>query len=82
MGITKTIVPCFLVIIFLVSLCNHNVLVLGEVMEKISYDHCDTLCTPYYGWHECLTDCNNEGWATGICASRSPKEPKRCCCQT
>ncbi|CAL9219556.1 unnamed protein product [Arabidopsis halleri] len=78
MGISKTIVTCFLLVLFTVLLSNQNILVSGE---KTSFDHCDTLCTDYYGWHECLTDCTIEGYVSGLCASPSPNQPKRCCCQ-
>ncbi|EOA31943.1 hypothetical protein CARUB_v10015183mg [Capsella rubella] len=54
----------------------------AESKRKFSFDNCSTLCTPKYGWFECMTDCYladfNNG---GDCASPSPKEPKRCCCQ-
>ena len=52
-------------------------------LEKFSYDHCRSLCTDYYGWHECLLDCIHFGYhGAGECASPSPNVPKRCCCQT
>ncbi|KAL0718117.1 hypothetical protein Bca4012_067439 [Brassica carinata] len=81
MGITKTLITCLFVVMLAVSLFNHNVLTSGAEIQ-ISYDHCDTLCSDSYGWFECQHDCFADGYSGfGICASRSPKEPKRCCCQ-
>ncbi|CAH2038396.1 unnamed protein product [Thlaspi arvense] len=82
MGITKALMTCLLVVVLTVSLFNHNVLTSGAEIEKISFDHCNNLCTDTYGWFECQNDCGEAGYAGwGECASRSPKEPKRCCCQ-
>ncbi|KAG2316201.1 hypothetical protein Bca52824_019323 [Brassica carinata] len=48
-------------------------------LEKFSYDHCHTLCTDYYGWHECLLDCITYGYhGAGQCASLSPKQFESC----
>ncbi|EOA31850.1 hypothetical protein CARUB_v10015077mg [Capsella rubella] len=80
----KIAVTCILVIVFTISLYDRNVLASGaEVVEgKISYAHCHPLCTDYYGWFQCLTDCLNSGFAKGgECVSPSPKDPKKCCCK-
>ena len=54
----------------------------GVEIQKFSYDHCITLCTDTYAWYECQHDCSIFGYkGLGECASPSPKEPKRCCCQ-
>ncbi|KAL0746683.1 hypothetical protein YC2023_113388 [Brassica napus] len=82
MGTTKTLTKCLFVVMLAVSLSNHNVLTSGAEIQKFSYDHCDTLCSDSYGWFECQHDCFAAGYSGfGSCASRSPEEPKRCCCQ-
>ncbi|CAN6878002.1 hypothetical protein Bca4012_070207 [Brassica carinata] len=82
MGSTKTLMTCLLVVTLAVSLSNLNVLVSGAE-KKISYEHCNALCSPTYdGWSECQNDCAEKGYYYGACASPSPKLPKKCCCQT
>ncbi|CAN6901620.1 unnamed protein product [Brassica oleracea] len=88
MGTTKTLMTCLLAVILAASLSNQNVLVSGRstiansVEIAFSYDHCITLCTDTYAWYECQHDCSIFGYkGLGECASPSPKEPKRCCCQ-
>ncbi|KAF8099385.1 hypothetical protein N665_0245s0062 [Sinapis alba] len=83
MDITKALVKCFFVVILAVSLSKHNVLTSGVEIQKFSYDHCtSTLCSNSYAWFQCRRDCFAAGYTgRGDCASRSPKEPKRCCCQ-
>ncbi|KAL0797607.1 hypothetical protein Bca101_052781 [Brassica carinata] len=80
MGTTKPLMTCLLAIILATSLSNQDVLV--SEIQKFSYDHCITLCTDTYAWYECQHDCSIFGYkGLGECASPSPKEPKRCCCQ-
>ncbi|KAL0697555.1 hypothetical protein Bca4012_053677 [Brassica carinata] len=82
MGTTKPLMTCLLAIILATSLSNQDVLVSGVEIQKFSYDHCITLCTDTYAWYECQHDCSIFGYkGLGECASPSPKEPKRCCCQ-
>ncbi|CAH2048240.1 unnamed protein product [Thlaspi arvense] len=66
----------------MVSLSNYDVLASGAETEKFSFDNCSTVCSDYYGWHECFTDCQMAKFGGGgECRSRSPKEPEKCCCQ-
>ncbi|KAF8082661.1 hypothetical protein N665_0813s0003 [Sinapis alba] len=81
MGITKTWVAFFVLLVLVIFLSNHNVL--SSELEKIKYDHCTLLCTDHYQWHECWFDCFRKGFqGQGLCASPSPNVPKKCCCQT
>ncbi|KAG7582248.1 hypothetical protein ISN44_As08g018560 [Arabidopsis suecica] len=80
MGSTKALETCLLVIIFAVMLFNYNVLTLE--IKKVSYDNCRHLCSDRYGWFECMNDCEAAGYINGgQCASPSPKDPLKCCCQ-
>ncbi|EOA31918.1 hypothetical protein CARUB_v10015157mg [Capsella rubella] len=80
MGITKTLVTCFLVIILAVSMSNHNVLVSGK--ENFSFDNCSTHCSEFYGRDECMRDCIKAGFKKGgDCGSPCIPCPVSCCCQ-
>ncbi|XP_010424179.1 PREDICTED: putative defensin-like protein 48 [Camelina sativa] len=81
MGITKTLVIFFHIVILAVSLSNHVVLTSGAKIEKFSYDHCFHLCVEgEYELHECFVDCVQKGFHKADCVSRTPKDPIRCCC--
>ncbi|KAL0717694.1 hypothetical protein Bca4012_067016 [Brassica carinata] len=81
MGVTKTQLAFLVLVVFVTFLSNHNVS--AAELEKISYDHCSTLCSDHYAWHECWFDCLRKGFeGAGVCASPSPNVPKKCCCQT
>ncbi|CAF2082377.1 unnamed protein product [Brassica rapa subsp. trilocularis] len=81
MGSTKTFMTCLLVVTLAVSLSNNLNVLVSE--KKLSYEHCNALCSPTYdGWSECQSDCAEKGYYYGACASPSPKLPKKCCCQT
>lgn len=58
-----------------------GLLCIGAEIEKFSYDHCSTPCTPEtYGSQECFHDCIEDGFKYGDCANRTPKDPILCCC--
>ncbi|CAG7899997.1 unnamed protein product [Brassica rapa] len=81
MGTTKTLMTCLLAVILAASLSNQNVLVSGR-STIANYVEIATALTDTYAWYECQHDCSIFGYkGLGECASPSPKEPKRCCCQ-
>ncbi|CAH2048236.1 unnamed protein product [Thlaspi arvense] len=85
MGITKTPMACLLIVILTVSVSHYDVLALGGAETKtftFNFDHCGRVCSDDYGRYECFTDCWVARYSDGDCLSRSPNDPKRCCCQT
>ncbi|CAL9230866.1 unnamed protein product [Arabidopsis halleri] len=81
MGITKNLVIFFHIVILAVLLSNQIILASGADIKKFSYDHCYHLCEDGgYGSRECFVDCTLKGFPKGDCASPTPKDPYRCCC--
>ncbi|XP_023637687.1 defensin-like protein 49 [Capsella rubella] len=81
MGIAKTSVIFFHLVILAVSLSDHTVTASGAQMNKISYDHCITMCVEYkYGSRECFVDCTIQGYRMGSCVNQKPQDPIQCCC--
>ncbi|AED92665.1 Defensin-like protein 49 [Arabidopsis thaliana] len=82
MGITKSLMIFFHIVLLAVSLSNNIILTSGAETTKFSYDHCFHLCVEgEYGSRECFVDCTQKGFWHGVCANKTTaKDPIHCCC--
>ncbi|CAL9236676.1 unnamed protein product [Arabidopsis halleri] len=76
MGITKTSVTVFLVIMLAISISYYNV-VAESVLEPAKDGACLFLCDNRRDFHACVHDCTlNDIYRGGHCVGN----PARCCC--
>ncbi|KAL0733065.1 hypothetical protein Bca4012_009275 [Brassica carinata] len=78
MGITKTSMTMFFVLILLISFCNYNILARPEIKQK-SYQ-CIVPCTALYGNRECNIYCTSHNYRGGQCDATGGGKLPQCCC--
>ncbi|CAN7115982.1 hypothetical protein BRARA_C02173 [Brassica rapa] len=77
MGIGKTSIAIFFVVILTISISNHNVSAV-TVIEKATPPPCLFLCNGFpLNNFACWRDCGLKGYYDGRCGGN----PSRCCCR-